>query len=491
LCQKKKFVYWFISFFICFAGWCSGLIEVCMKRPLEPLKLDVDIPDVKVRVPLPMLPRVFSVDEQQGSGVFLAATTPLDVQNASNKRVYRSHEWGKNVFKASEPFDPLEHLSEEDKQIVLSISYAKNEMAILGQFADAVADGQRMQIDYVPVTLPLEKDERALRAARFAQRKAALADAAVSLKAAAARLRKAIPQDQSFYGELRRLRRNWTLEIVGGARFTPTLSAVCGAQCGVLADDSSVPLTRFPATGSVQVIVPALLRPRLCVNKSSAWPKLAAGSTAVGVTEVHAMLVELQRCHRSKVMSALLRCGTDAAAALPFASVRNEGNAIAVSVLVKAACAESFELSMGQPEKEESNLIEVHLGFLLSKLLRHYRSGVPLVFGERHWFGVALASSGLGWVLLLQAHERYRRDAEEVFARLSREQQGLSVFWGGSDLMIDSSSATVVSNVYFKRNGKRVVVSMIDAGASYHVDGNATRRWGLVQVTQCVLETLK
>lgn len=192
-----------------------------MKRALEdstPLKLGIEIPDVQMRLPLPTLPRVLSIDEQ-GQETTVANPTPLDVQNASNKRVYREHEWGKNVLRdEAQPEDPLEHLEEEDKQMILFMSYAKSEMAQLGQFANEVAEGKLLQLDYVPPTLPLEHEERMFRAARYDLRKAALGKAASSLKQAASRFRKAIPQDKGYFAELRQLRKSWTLQIVGGAK---------------------------------------------------------------------------------------------------------------------------------------------------------------------------------------------------------------------------------------------------------------------------------
>ncbi len=184
------------------------------------VNLGFSIPDLQVRVPLPSFPRVVSIDES-GVETVAAPLTPLDVQNASNKRVFRVNEWGKNVLKdVSQPLDPLEHLGDEDKQIVLLLGYAKSEMALLGQFADALAEGKRLQLDYVPPTLPLVSEEHALKAARLKLRKDALGKAATSLKEAAARLKRAVPQDKAFYAELRVLRKHWSLQIVGGTKVT-------------------------------------------------------------------------------------------------------------------------------------------------------------------------------------------------------------------------------------------------------------------------------
>jgi hypothetical protein len=212
------FFFFFFFFFILSAFLCEGSRN--MKRPLEEpsLELEMKIPDISVRVPLPELPRVMSVDDD-GVETLVASLTPLDVQNAANKRVFRAHEWGKNVLKdPTEPVDPLEHLDEDERQIVQYISYAKSEMAILGQFANALADGKHLQLDYVPPNLPLEHEERAFRATRFSLRKSALGKAAASLKDAAARLREAVPQDKAYYEELRLLRKKWTLQIAGGAK---------------------------------------------------------------------------------------------------------------------------------------------------------------------------------------------------------------------------------------------------------------------------------
>lgn len=269
------------------------------------------------------------------------------------------------------------------------------------------------------------------------------------------------------------------------------MSAVCAAQYGIPAQDSSVPLGRSETTGSVQVVVPVLLRDRLCFNHASAWPRIPReASTAVGVAQVHAFLGELQRCARSKILYTLLHGGIPAASQLPHASVRDSGHVISTALMVKAAAAEKYSFSLGQPQKEESSLIEVHLSFLLSQLLRHMRSGIPLVYGEVNWFATAVCASGFAWTLKLQSHELCRQEADAVFFRACREHKGLSVAWGGCDMIVkDDGSASVVSNAVFRRCGKRVIVSLTDAGSKWLVD--TTMQYGLVEVVKCVLETLK
>lgn len=242
----------------------------------------------------------------------------------------------------------------------------------------------------------------------------------------------------------------------------------------------------------METVVPALLRPRLCVNRSSAWAcEAKEGATATGVQQVHAMLMELQRCARSNVLNALLRNSFASATKLTFASVRDEGNAVVANLMVRASSVETVSFSLGQPELvTQSSLVELFLGFLLSQQLRHKLSGLPLVFGDMNEFTSAFCSSCLAWTLQLQGHAVCRKEADAVFLEACRCNLGLSFVWGGCDLLIrPDGSCNVVSNVFFKRNKKSVVVSVTDAGSKWLV--NFSAHYGLAEVVKCVLETLK
>ena len=455
--------------------------------------LELHIPDVMMRVPaLTEAARVFSYDDD-GKETLMDAPTPLDVQNAVNKRVYRAQEWGKNVFREPEkPDDPMEHLDEEDREVAMALSFAKTELAILGQFADALAEGQRMQVDYVPVLLPPEAEERALRGQRLLGRKAALRRAATTLKEASQRMLLSTQQDARYYAEVRELRKRWTMHMAGGTRFTPVLSVVCAANYGLPGQESHVVLGRSAASGSVEVRVPALLRPRLCFNGASAWPVCAPnpGGIAVGVEQVHALLMELQRAARSKALYGVLFGGI-AAADVPFASVRDEGKVIVADMYVTAATTHSFSFSLEIPQIVESSLLEVFLYQLMAKLLHHYRLGLPLVFGQVNEFVLAFIEKSLLWALLFQCHDLYRKDASNAFYTLCKEHAGLSVVWGGTDF-VEGSFGKIISNAFFRsRKGKRVVFSMIDAGTEFHLNGNSTRRWSIDEVMKSIINTIQ
>ncbi len=458
-----------------------------MKRALDEggarsLRLDVEIPDVQLRVPpIAGIPHVLSIDET-GVETPVAPLTPTDVQNEANKRVYRAHEWGKNVFKqADQAHNPFDDLPEEVKQVILSLGYAKAEMAALGQFADTVAEGQRLQLDYVPPLLPSEQEERTLRAVRFQARKVALAKASSSLRQKATRMREAVARDKAYYAQVRELRKTWTLQIAGGAKFMPVLSVVCAATYGLAGQDSFVPLSRSPGSGSIAARVPLSLRPRLCINKGSAWPHECPTPGAEGVKEVHALLSDLMRSVRSKVLFGLLTGSVTEAQQLPFASIRADGGAISALLIVKASITEIVVAELIEPERTAVTLEEVFSSHLLAKILHQHRLGLPMMFGQRSAFLNAAPQRLLSWMLGLRMHELFHKDATSVFL-----QSGLSFVWGGTDFT--GSDYALISNAYF-RGRSRVVVSLVDA-VQYHVDG-VTRNWAVEEVAECVRRTMQ
>jgi hypothetical protein len=444
------------------------------------LRLDVEIPDIVLRVPpIAGLPRVMSIDDN-GVETPVAKATPADVQNEANKRVYRANEWGKNVFKqADEAHNPFDDLPEHVKQVILSLGYARSEMIALAQFADLLADGQRLQLDYVPPLLPSEADERALRTGRLQGRLAALSKAAASLRRRATRMREAVGRDKAYYAEVRELRKTWTLHMAGGAKFTPVLSAVCAPQYGVGGADSSVPLSRSPRTGSITARVPLALRPRLCVSGSSAWATWCPTAEAEGLVQVHALLSDAQRSVRSTVLWGLLNSSLAEAQTLSCAAVRSEGSALIALLIVRSDVSETTHLTLGQPERSAVTLIEVFALHLLARLLHQYRLGIPPMFGQSTEFARLIPQRLLAWLLSLRLHDLFHRDASEALLRSNQ-----SFVWGGTDLV----DGRLISNA-FVRGRSRVVLSLVDAVA-YHVDGT-TRSWGIEHVIECIQHTMQ
>lgn len=460
-----------------------------MKRILE-----AEIPDASVRVPLPHLPRVLSVDND-GVETLAAAPTPADVQNAANKRAYRAHEWGKNLnVTATVPETPFERLPEDEKRLVLNLGFAKAEMAALGQFCHAVAEGQRMQVDYVPVLLPSEAEERQLRANRLERRRHALRTAAATFGRAAQRMEAAVPSDRAYLAELRALRRAWTLELVGGAKFLPVLSVVCAANYALPGGDSHVTLLRSAGSGSVEVRVPALLRPRLCVNGACHWPSVPAAGVATGVPAVHAMLLELHRSAKARVLYRLLAAGAPAAGTgLAFAAVRDEGSALVAELLIGALATETVTVALGQPDEPVAAArgplaVEAYATHLLLRALRLVRRPTVTTFGERSELAQRLLDSGLSWSLAFHFHERSRRDATLELLSLARQRCGrLGIVWTGTECRGDGGA--VSSAVCLARTG-RVAASLLNA-SEFCVDGDLrSQQWGIEEVKKAVLAAL-
>lgn len=478
-----------------------------MKRPLEEEEAGKDGSreprrsgqGVTVRVLPPPTGRVFAYDED-GKQTFCAPTAPMDVQNAVNKRVFREKEWGKNVLREERQAESgLDHLDPEDQQVERLLGYAEAELRQLAYFADVLAAGERLQVDHVPETLPPVEEERLMRASRLLLRRAALSKAGAKLRDAANRAKQGALDDSRYYSDLLMLRRRWKLHILGGAKFAAQLLVTHCSTFGILKPQQvTVELLRSVSDGSVELRVGQTLRPRLLVNRNSAWPPFAQDSGVVhGAEQVHLMLMDLQRSARSSLLYSFLSSSVPEGEKLSFASARDQGSSIVLDLLTKAFSTQSTVYSLAQPPAIASSSIdEVLLAYFLSVFTsENHRNDVLQVFGRPTVFLSNVSGKILPWMALIKAHMQKHADVTAALMDLCRSHSGFSFHWGGSDFRIDDDgSASMLSNAYLSYrplNGlrlKRHVLSIIGSG-KLQLNG-VSRQWGLHECLATLLSQL-
>ena len=446
-----------------------------------------------IKVPPPSMPRTFAFDER-GVETFVARTAPVDVQNATNKQVFREKEWAKNVMRneLSEAEMALEHLDEDDKQVVRLISYAHGEMQALAHFGALLAAGERMQVDYVPHTLPLEPEEVALRAGRLEARQTSLKSAGARLREAAARCRQGSADDVHYYADLRSLRRNWVLQIVGGARFAAVLSVTHSSAYGGLTgsgEELRSLLTRSPRDGSVELRIPSPLRPRFLVNETSSWPLGADGGVARGAKEVHMLLLEASRSLRSKLGYNLMSSSVASTRDLMFCSVRDQGSAIVLELLISAFKVDSFVFSLGQPKVFNTSMVEFLVAHFLCVITHQQRLG-DVVFGKPNEYLVGIRSKFLAHLGRIAAHLNARKEASAACMASCQANPGLSFIWSGTDVQLEADNVTSNALVFSRsRQSNRAFFSLSNVGA-YRLNG-LSRPWGLSECVESILMNLK
>jgi hypothetical protein len=251
-------------------------------------------------------------------------------------------------------------------------------------------------------------------------------------------------------------------------------------------------LLRNMIDGRVELHGPEPLRPRLMVNGGSIWSSAVPASGVVtGAEGVHQMLMEFSRSARSRFLFHLLSGSSVSASDLPFASVRDEGNAVVAELLVRPFQTEALSFSLDQPKNGSvAGVSELLMGSFLSKYLTQVKSGLPRTFGKKNEYVAGMHQSLLAWIVLMEAHMRFRRDATTSFLRLCQETPGVWFKWAGTDM--NELEGSVISNAYFfnSKNGKRLIFSLVNGGV-FHLNGDRNHKFSLSECCQNLIAAIK